>query len=109
MTETLQTQAEMYLGSKIEPSEWAKAKAYAEHKRKLIIKREGDADGIRNEPWYLAELIAETVSSNRLSQFTLDLAAIPRAENEQMGLKKGQPSHKDMSRPIRYNPIVSQV
>lgn len=88
MLETLQTQAERYLGSRIEPSEWVKAKAYAEYKRKLIIRREGDADGMRSELWYLAELIAETVSSNRLSQFTLDLATISRTTNEQMGLKK---------------------
>lgn len=100
---------ERYLGSRIGPSEWVKAKAYAEHKRKLIIRREGDADGMRNEQWYLAELIAETISSNRLSQFTFDLANISRTTNEQMGLKKGQLSQKDMSHPIRYNPIVSQV
>lgn len=61
MEATLQQQAEHYLGGKIEPSEWDNAKAYTERKLKNIIDREGDADGARREPWYLAQLIAETV------------------------------------------------
>ena len=57
----LQQQAEQYLGTAIDPLEWDGAKAYAERKLKRIIDREGDADGARREPWYLAQLIAETV------------------------------------------------
>ena len=75
----------------IEPSEWDKAKAYAEQKLKGIIEREGDESGARRQPWYLAQLIAETVLGNRFSQFTLDLMELDRYASEQMGVKKGQP------------------
>lgn len=67
------------------------AKEYAERKLKGIIQRDGDGDGARKEPWYLAQIIADTVYSNRFSQFTLDIADFCRYADEQMGLKKGQP------------------
>ena len=91
MEAALQQQAETYLGTAIEPSEWDEAKAYAERKLKIIIEREGDGNGMRREPWYLAQLIAETVSSNRFSQFTLDLMELERYASEKMGVKKRQP------------------
>lgn len=91
MEDTLRQQAERYLCTEIEPSEWDKAKAYAEQKLKGIIKRESDGDGARRQPWYLAQLIAETVQGNRFSQFTLDLMELNRYASEQMGVKKGQP------------------
>lgn len=84
----MQQQAEHYLGGTISPSEWVEAKKYAERKLDGIIKREGDLNGARREPWYLAQLIAETVRANRFSQFTLDLTALYRYAEEQMGLKK---------------------
>lgn len=87
---SLQQQAESYLGGTIEPSEWDKAKEEAERKLGRIIDREGDADGTRREPWYLAQLIAEAVRSSRISQFTIDLACLCRYADEQMGLKKEQ-------------------
>lgn len=67
------------------------ARAYAEHKLERIIEREGDADGARREPWYLAQLIAETIKGNRFSKFTQDLWETYRYI-EQMGIKKGQPT-----------------
>ena len=91
MEDTLRQQAERYLCTEIEPSEWDKAKAYAEQKLKGIIKREGDGDGARRQPWYLAQLIAGTVQGSRFSQFTLDLMELDRYASEQMGVKKGQP------------------
>lgn len=89
--EELQQQAERYLGTEIEPSEWDKAKAYAERKLKGIIEREGDGDGERRKPYYLAQLIAETVRSDRFSQFTIALMELSKFADEQMGIKKGQP------------------
>ena len=90
MGATLREQAERYLGMAIEPSEWDKAKAYAEQKLKGIIEREGDGDGARRQPWYLAQLIAETVRGSRFSKFTLDLMEI-FSNTDDMGVKKGQP------------------
>lgn len=89
MEVTLREQAEQYLCTEIEPSEWDKAKAYAEQKLKGIIEREGDGDGARRQPWYLAQLIAETVRGSRFSQFTVDLMEI--LSTDDMGVKKGQP------------------
>ncbi len=93
MEATLQQQAEHYLGGKIEPSEWDNAKAYAERKLKNIIDREGDADGARREPWYLAQLIAETVKGSRFSQLTYDLWELDQFL-KQMGIKKDGPCQK---------------
>ena len=106
---TLRQQAECYLGSKIKRSEWGEAKAYAERKLALIIQRYGDAEGARRKRNYFAQLIAETVQSERLSQFTFDIAKELRESGQQKGLKKGQPAHNDASRPTLYSPIVSQV
>lgn len=87
----MQKQAEYYLGTEIEPSEWGEAKAYAERKLKGIIDREGDGDGARRQPWYLAQLIAETVRGSRFSKFTVDLMDLLEHADEYMGIKKGQP------------------
>lgn len=40
---------------------------------------------------YLAQLIAEAVKSSRFSRFTIDLMALDRYADEQMGTKKEQP------------------
>lgn len=101
---TLQQQAEQYLGTAINPLEWDDAKAYAEHKLNRIIEREGDADGARREPWYLAQLIAETVRGNRFSSLTQLIYEI----TEQFGVKKEQPTSENVSRPKTDTPIVAQ-
>ena len=88
---TLRQQAEKYLGEAISPEEWECAKRYAERKLAMIIEREGDADGARRESWYLAQLIAETVRSNRFSKFTFDLGNFLRYVDEKIGIKKEQP------------------
>ena len=88
---TLRQQAEKYLGDAIRPEEWECAKRYAERKLAMIIEREGDADGARRESWYLAQLIAETVRSNRFSKFTFDLGNLLRYVDEKIGIKKEQP------------------
>lgn len=91
MEVTLQQQAEYFLGTEILPSEWDKAADQAERKLKRIIEREGDCEGKRLRPEYLAQLIAEAVKSSRFSRFTIDLMALDRYADEQMGTKKGQP------------------
>lgn len=72
MESMLWQQAEGYLGTAIEASERDSAKADAERKLKRIIERFGDDGGARREVCYLAQLIAESVKANRLTQFALD-------------------------------------
>lgn len=91
MGNTLRQQAEYFLGTKIQPSEWDKAADQAERKLERIIEREGDCGGKRRKPEYLAQLIAEAVKSSCFSRFTLNLMALDRYADEQMGTKKGQP------------------
>lgn len=85
----LKQEAEQRLGTEIESSEWDKTKSYAERKLKDIIERFGDEGGIRQEPRYLAQLIAETVQQNRFSRFTFELMELNRYAD--MEIKKGQP------------------
>ena len=92
MEGTLRQQAEHYLCTEIGPSEWDKAKACAERKLNWIIEREGDGDGLRREPWYVAQLTAETVRVSRLTRLTLDLTYI--FTHEEMGVKKDSPYPK---------------
>ncbi|GHU46842.1 hypothetical protein FACS1894120_4340 [Clostridia bacterium] len=62
--------AEQYLGEDILFFEFFAAKEYAVHKLfDWIIPREGDLGGKRREPWYLAKLIQESVSSSRAAQY----------------------------------------
>lgn len=91
MENTLRQQAEYFLGTKIQPSEWDKAANQAERKLERIIEREGDCRGKRRRPEYLAQLIAEAVKSSHFSRLTIDLMALDRYADEQMGTKKGQP------------------
>lgn len=69
----LKATAEKYLGDSISTDEWGKAKESAERKLEWIIGREGDADGARREPWYMAQLIAEAVRASRLTRFTFEV------------------------------------
>ena len=87
MAEPMQQQAERYLGAAIEPQEWRRACESAERKLQYIIDREGDANGERRKPYYLAQLIAEAVRSDRLRRLTAELAD----SYEITGTKKDSP------------------
>lgn len=64
----LKSLVEKELGSSINDSELKEAEQYARRKLEWIISREGDAQGERLKPWYLAKLISETVCQNRFSE-----------------------------------------
>lgn len=97
---SLLRQAESYLGTAIKPSELETAKAYAERKLALVIDREGDAGGARREPWYLAQLIAETVRGSRLSQYLNEINEL--RELQAQGTKKRQPVSKNTGPPLNH-------
>lgn len=60
----------------ITDQELAKAKRKAEHKLSMIIKTEGDADGVRREPWYFEMLVKEQLRSDITSAFTQTMTEI---------------------------------
>ena len=66
-----------------------------------IIDREGDANGARRQPDYLAQLIAETVRGNRLSRCLYDIM-----ELREQGTKKDSPCPKTQGRPS-YHPYCT--
>ena len=87
----LRSLTERYLGDPVSTPEYKAAKEAAERKLAGIIERFGDENGARREPWYLAQLIAEAVKSNRLTRFTCELAELDRFIEEQIGIKKNSP------------------
>lgn len=50
------------------PEEYRRASEYAARKLEWIISLEGDADGERRKPYYMAQLIAEAIAAERLSK-----------------------------------------
>ena len=66
-TLSLKALVEEELGTKISSEEMEKAEHRARQKLDWIIQIEGDANGDRRKPWYLAHLIAEAVCQYRLS------------------------------------------
>lgn len=65
----LRVLAEKYNGSAIADEEYIKALARAERKLEIIITREGDCNGERLKPYYLAQLISESVNSERFTTY----------------------------------------
>lgn len=63
----LKALAEKQLRDSITDTEMEKAEPYARRKLAWIIHRQGDSEGKRLEPWYLAQLIAEIVYQRRLA------------------------------------------
>jgi len=106
--------SEKYLGGRIENSEYPRAYRYAKRKLEQIINREGDLNGERRKPYYIAQLIAETVSSNRLSDLTGKLYELNRYLDEHQDeilaeiKKKDCPCRNTHDNPITGISIVSE-
>ena len=75
--------SEEYLAEPLSDTEYEEAKARAKRKLARIIEREGDGDGERRKPCYLAQLIAEAVRAERFSAFTFELGEIFRYAEEE--------------------------
>lgn len=93
--EDLKSLSEQYLSSAISQQEFEKAEMQAKRKLARIIEREGDADGERRKPYYLAQLIAEAIRTDRFSSFTFDLGRLIRYAEEEHK-KQIQQSKKEM-------------
>lgn len=79
----LKTLSEEYLAEPLSDTEYEEAKAQAKRKLARIIEREGDSNGERRKPYYLAQLIAEAVRAERFSAFTLELGELFRYAEEE--------------------------
>lgn len=94
MEAALQRQAERYLGAAIFPFEWDNARISAERKLTRIIERDGDENGARREPWYLAQLVAEAVAESRFSATAHGPPEAPLTGQRKKGVKKDGPCPK---------------
>ena len=63
-------QLDRAVSTPITKKELVEATEAARNKLKAIIEAEGDADGMRLESWYLAELATEELRSRRMSKAT---------------------------------------
>ena len=59
--------AEKYLGTKIGQEVFEAELTQAKHKLDRIIRNEGDANGERKKPYYIAQLVAEIIKSDILT------------------------------------------
>lgn len=57
-------------------SKLTEAKRKAEQKLSRIIKQEGDAGGMRLEPWYLEMLVEESLREMYCATYTRELATL---------------------------------
>lgn len=81
--EDLKSLSEQYLSSAISQREFEQAEMQAKRKLARIIEREGDTDGERRKPYYLAQLIAEAIRADRFSSFTFELGNLIRYAEEE--------------------------
>ena len=85
---TLKQLAELYLQDFISNDEYTEAETQAKRKLARIIEREGDADGERLKPYYLAQLVAEAVTAERFSNYCRDIHELRTLEKKEMPAAK---------------------
>ena len=67
----IRDEAALFLGRRPTDQEMEWALPRAQKKLAWIIEREGDADGIRQQPWYLGKLVEEAIIEEEFSQYTI--------------------------------------
>lgn len=70
-TQLIRDEAAIFLGRKPTDDEMKQALPRAEKKLRWIINREGDAEGMRLQPWYLGKLVEEAIIEETFSQYTM--------------------------------------
>ena len=66
----IRDEAALFLGRRPTDQEMEWALPRAQKKLAWIIEREGDADGIRQQSWYLGKLVEEVIIEEEFSQYT---------------------------------------
>ena len=85
---TLKQLAELYLQDFLSDEEYTEAETQAKRKLARVIEREGDADGERLKPYYLAQLVAEAVTAERFSNYCRDIHVLRTLEKKEMPAAK---------------------
>lgn len=85
---TLKQLAELFLQDFLSDGEFEEAEKQAKRKLARIIEREGDADGERLKPYYLAQLVAEAVTAERFSNYCRDIHVLRTLEKKEMPAAK---------------------
>ena len=67
----IKDEAALFLGRRPTDEEMKWALPMAQKKLAWIIEREGDAGGVRQQPWYLGKLVEEAIIENEFSQYTM--------------------------------------
>jgi len=75
---------------------------YAKRKLSHIISREGDLNGERNQPWYLATLLGEIINMDRFSHYCIEKS------KENMARKMKESTQHNIEMLPQTNIIVSQ-
>ena len=65
----IRDEAALFLGRRPTDEEMKWALPRAQKKLAWIIEREGDADGIRQQTWYLGKLVEEAIVEEKFSQY----------------------------------------
>lgn len=85
---TLKQLAELFLQDFLSDGEFEEAEKQAKRKLARIIEREGDADGERLKPYYLAQLVAEAVTAERFSNYCKNIHVLRTLEKKEMPAAK---------------------
>jgi len=64
-----------YIRASVTDEETEKYLPYAKQKLEYIIASEGDSDGNRSKPKYLAHILAEIIENERFSEYCFNSAA----------------------------------
>ena len=99
----IRDEAALFLGRNPSEDEWEEALPRAERKLSRIIDREGDADGMRRQPWYLGKLVEEAIREEAFSQFTFMHCAALAAQ------RQTAPEEIEKAAPLRDDPTTQKL
>ena len=101
----IRDEAARFLGRRPTDEEMERALPRAERKLRWILDREGDAEGMRLQPWYLGKLVEEAIAAEEFSQYTMArcLEIETRRQATATGeIKKAAPLRDDPTTPKLY-------
>lgn len=101
----IRDEAAIFLGRKPTDEEMEHALPRAEKKLQWIINREGDAEGMRLQPWYLGKLVEEAIVEEAFSQYTMARCLEIEARKQAAAtgeIEKAAPLRDDPTTPRLY-------